>query len=362
MRIAFHFPRLASGGVEKMRIVLAKELTSRGFDVDFVLCKAEGEYLDQVPETVRIIDLGAPRTRQSLIPLIGYLNSVSPEYLISSLGPQNIVSVLAKRLSRARTRVFVTQHNALTLQSKTKSTIQQRLVPIGYRGALRLADGVIAVSHGIAADMSRATGFPLEKVEVIHNPAYIDFESIQPGQLEGLALERPFILSIGRLVHQKGFDDLLRAFAEVHAKRPELNLLILGNGPLEADLRALAHELNISNHVHLIGFRPNPIDYMKRASLFVMSSRHEGFGNVLVEALSAGVPVVSTNCDYGPSEILEQGRYGTLVPVGDVSSLALAIETSLEIPPDRIALQRRAKMFSPASIADHYLTVLGIKK
>src|SRR5690606_19607980 len=168
-------------------------------------------------------------------------------------------------------------------------------------------------------------------------------------------------LSIGRLVYQKGFDDLLRAFAEVHAKMPELNLLILGNGPLEADLRALAHELNISDHVHLIGFRPNPIDYMKRASLFVMSSRHEGFGNVLVEALSAGIPVVSTDCDYGPSEILEQGRYGALVPVGDVSSLALAIETALEILPDRVALQTRAKTFSPASIADRYLTVLGIQ-
>lgn len=358
MRIAFHFPRLASGGVEKMRIILAKELLNRSIDVDFVLCRVEGEYLDQVPCDVRVINLGAARTRDSLIPMIRYLKTESPDYLISSLGPQNVIATVSRILSGARTRVFVTQHNALSLQSTTRASFQQRMMPALYRWILPLADGVIAVSKGIANDMAKSTGFAIDHINVIYNPACTAIGPDYSTPIEPSLSDGKYIISIGRLVHQKGFDDLLRAFALVTKRHPELKLVILGTGPLENELKQLSNELGIGSNTYFLGFRPDPRPYLSRADVFVLSSRFEGFGNVLVEALAVGTSVVSTDCDYGPSEILNNGEFGRLVKVGDAAALAEAIEANLQCLHDRERLQARAQIFSPKSIVDQYLALL----
>ncbi|WP_369348584.1 glycosyltransferase [Stenotrophomonas sp. JAG2] len=357
MRIAFHFPRLASGGVEKMRIVLATELLSRGFEVDFVLCQAQGEYLDQVPPGVRIVDLKAGRTLTSIFPLVRYLRTVRPEWLVSSLGPQNIVAILAARLARSKTKVFVTQHNALTRQSSSES-LAQRVVPLLYRRLLPLADGVIAVSHGIAEDMSRACRFPIEKISVIHNPAYMAQEPEDGLTPVPFGAQR-FILAIGRLVEQKGYDDLLAAFAVVAEADQDVHLVILGNGPLLAPLQSYAVELGINARVHFMGFVKDPRPFLAQCKVFVLASRYEGLANVLVEALSVGAKVVSTRCDYGPEEVLAGGKFGQLVPVGDRVALAGAILSSLEKEVDIEPLVGRAKDFSAPVITDHYLRVLG---
>lgn len=356
MRIAFHFPRLASGGVEKMRIVLASELLRMGFDVDFVLCQAEGEYLEQVPKGVRIVDLRASRTLSSLRPLIRYLNNERPDRLVSSLGPQNIMAILAARLSKAKTKVFVTQHNALSRQARNE-TIAQRVIPIFYRWLLPFADGVIAVSRGIAADMAERCGYPTSRIHVIYNPAYSE-------KLDEDALPLPdgvcrYVIAIGRLVEQKAYPDLLTAFASVAKTDAELHLVILGNGPLLARLQELAASLNIANKVHFMGFVKNPSAYLSRCSLFVLSSHYEGFGNVIVEALSAGAKVVSTDCDFGPDEILNKGQYGMLVPVGNPEALAEAMTQALRSKVDKDTLIARAKEFSPEFVTNAYLRVLG---
>lgn len=356
MKIAFHFPTLASGGVEKMRITLARELLSRGIDVDFVLCQAKGEYLDQVPRDVGVHDLRAPRTRSSLVPLVRYLKQNKPDYLVASLGPQNVVAVLAKALSGTTTKVFVTQHNALTRQANNEST-QQRLIPLAYRWALPRADGVLAVSEGIADDMAAATGFPRSRINVVYNPAYTeakDGSSSLPDWLK----DKNYVLSVGRLVPQKGFDDLIRAFRKAHSKHSDLHLVILGNGPLRESLHRLASELGLGESVHMPGFASNPAAYFENARLFVLSSRYEGFGNVLVEALSFGTPIVSTDCQFGPIEILKGGEYGRLVPVDDIEMLATAIDRSLTQAHDPEYLKGRAREFSAEAIADRYLSVL----
>lgn len=355
MKIAFHFPKLASGGVEKMRIILARELIERGVEVDFVLCSAEGEYLEQVPPKVRIVDLKASRTIKSLLPLVRYIKTTKPDYLISSLGPQNIISILAKKLCSVETKFFVTQHNALALQAKTKNDFQQRLVPHIYRWALPHADGVIAVSHGIAKDIEAVTKFPKSKIHVIYNPAYTEHPST-PANANCDGDE--YILSIGRLVEQKGFDNLIDAFNRVCDAHPNLKLLILGSGPLKNTLSKQISELNLAKKVHLLGFQSNPEEYMRKAKLFVLASRHEGFGNVIVEALSVGTPVVSTDCDFGPSEILENGKYGALVPVGDVEKMADAISKALSSEHDTIKLKSRGAEFSPSAIVDKYLSII----
>lgn len=356
MKIAFHFPSLASGGAEKMRIILSRELLERGISVDFVLCQAVGEYRDLVPEGVRLFDLKAKRTRNSLLPLARYLKKEAPDYLISSLGPQNVIAVLAKMLARSPARVYVTQHNALTREAR-HGTVQEKLIPYAYRWVLPRADGVIAVSKGIARDIEASTGFPSSRVNVIYNPAHI--EHAPPPPLPEWLHEKRFILSVGRMVQQKAFDDLIRAFGLVHSQIPELNLVIAGVGPQQEQLETLVQSLGLSGYVHFPGFTKFPATYMNAAELFVMSSRFEGFGNVLVEALSAGLPIVSTNCDFGPSEILEDGKYGRLTPVGDVDALATAIEASLAEPRDAHRLMGRARDFSASAIVDRYLTLLN---
>lgn len=359
MKIAFHFPSLASGGVEKMRILLAKEMLKRGISVDFVLCQARGEYKSMVPEGVRIVDLEAPRTLSSVLPLARYLKETSPDYLISSLGPQNVSAIAAKIFSGAKTKVFLTQHNSLSNQSK-KESFQQKLIPLLYRYILPKADGVISVSSGIADDVSNVTGFERECIQVLYNPAKLDHSDddiIEPDDVKGMR----YIISIGRLIPQKGYDDLLRAFSKVCGKDSQINLVILGVGPLENELKELSRNLGVYGRVKFLGFKSNPGDYIRFSKLLIMASRYEGFGNVLVEGLSMGVPVVSTDCEHGPREILEDGKYGYLVPVGDIDAMSEAISKAMSTPSDSKFLKERAQYFLVEKVVDRYLEYIGAK-
>lgn len=362
-RIAFHFYNLGLGGVERLRIALAQELLARGYAVDFVLVQKKGELLPQVPAGVRIIDLGAKRTLGSIWPLVRYLRHDPPDAMFASLGPQNIVAILARRLSGARTWLGVMQHNALSVQARSGISIQQRLVPMAYRLVLRGADRVLAVSAGVADDLAIATGYPRDRVGVLYNPAY-------PGDLDAALAERPshrffdgtapVVLGAGRLVPQKDWETLVRAFAKVAERRPA-RLIIAGAGPEEGALRALVTDLGLGDVVDLVGFQKSPLAWMAAADLFVMSSRFEGFGNVLVEALATGTPVVSTDCRFGPAEILADGLYGRLVPVGDVEAMATTISTALDEPVESAKLIARAKEFGVSQTTDRYLeTAFGV--
>lgn len=356
-RIAFHFFSLDQGGVERMRITLAHELLARGYDVDFVLVKKQGELLPHVPKGVRIIDLGSRRTATSLLPLARYLKKERPDALFSSMGPQNVMAIIARRLSGAKGWLGVMQHNALTAEAKAGISLQQALVPLSYRIFLPGADGVFAVSAGVADDMARATGFERTKIGVLYNPACpegMDPDALPPVQHPFFDSGDPVVIGCGRLVAQKGWDTLLDAFAQVVARRPA-RLLILGVGPEEEALTAQARQLRLEDRVAFMGFQANPAAWMARSDLFVMSSRYEGFGNVIVEALATGTAVVSTDCNYGPSEILDGGRYGALVPVGDADRMADAIVAAVGQPVDRQRLIARAREFSVAQVVDNYL-------
>lgn len=357
MKIAFHFPRLSSGGVEKMRIILARELLARGHEVHFVLCQVVGEYLSQVPPGVKIVDLQASRTLRSFLPLRAYLDREAPDALISSLGPQNVVAILAGCFSKAKTKIFVTQHNALRHQSRSGQSLQQQLIPFLYRFLLPKADGVIAVSEGLADEVAEVARFDRGKIFVAYNPA-CPADPPQAGVHEPV-LQRPYIISVGRLVEQKGYPDLLEAYAKLCRSNDRFDLVVLGVGPLMEELTTLAASLGVADRVHFLGFRKDPSSYLAAASLFVMASRYEGFGNVLVEALAAGVPVVSTNCDFGPSEILSGGKFGTLVEVGDVDGIERAMQAMLDCPMPAETLRLRAMDFAPDAVTDRYLDILG---
>ena len=307
-----------------------------------------------------MVDLKSKRVLYSLPGLMRYLRRERPKALLSAMDHANVVALWAKKLARAPTRVVVSVHNTTSIATKRAKNMRGRMMPLFIRKFYPWADAVVAVSKGVAEDLLKIAGLPKEKIRVIYNPVItpdllakaeepVDHPWFRPG-------EPPVILGVGRLTAQKDFPTLIRAFALVRKQRPA-RLMILGEGEERAKLEALVRELSLEKDVSLPGFVDNPYKYMKRAAVFVLSSRWEGFGNVLVEAMACGTPVVSTDCPSGPREILDGGRWGRLVAVGDVSSMAKAIEETLARPVPQMA-QGALSSFELATVIDRYLNVL----
>ena len=382
-KLAIFLTDLGGGGAEKVMVNLANEFASRQVEVDLLLVKREGAYLSQVSPAVNLIDLGTQKLLLSLPKLVSYLRGDRPDVLLTALEDTNVVAIAARLIasgldtlgrtpkggsSRPSTRLIVTVHNNLSQEALSSEGLKRKLVPKMLRWVYPFADSVVAVSKGVAADLVDL-GIRPQQVRVIYNPILTpEFEALaaaplSPGQSDERASEWlsdkaiSVLLGIGRLVPQKDFQTLIRAFALAKAERP-LRLLILGEGRERAALEALTRQLEIADAVAFTGFVENPLSYLKRANLCVLSSAWEGFGNVLVEAMGVGTPVASTNCPSGPTEILMGGRYGELVPVGDVVGLAQAIVSTLEQPLSGEILKRRAADFSVKAVADQYEQLL----
>jgi len=332
-RVAIFAPDMRFGGAERSMLNLAGGLVDRGHAVDLVLARARGSFLADVPAQVRVVDLRAPRVLMSLGPLVRYLNRERPAALLSILYA-NIVAILARRLSRASLRLVVSERNTLSSEAEGfRGDLRMRLMPLLVRRLYPWADSVVAVSQGVADDLVRVAGVPSEQVRVIYNPIVTPRLRERAGAAVDhpwfAAGEPPVVLGVGRLSAQKDFGALIRAFQIVRQARPA-RLLILGEGDERPALESLVAQLGLGQDVSLPGFVDNPCPYMARAGVFVLSSRWEGLPGVLIEALFCGSPVVATDCPSGPREILADGRYGLLAPVGDVRALAGAIEASLD--------------------------------
>jgi glycosyltransferase involved in cell wall biosynthesis len=353
-------PEMVAGGAQRSMLKLAAGIATRGYAVDLVLARAEGPFLAEVPASVRLIDLKARRVLTSLPALVRYLRREQPAALLSVLHA-NTIALLARRLAGVRARVVVSERNTLSREAQQyASDLRMRLMPQLARTFYPWADCIVAVSQGVADDLTKVVGISNECVRVIYNPIVtpelmekaqvpLDHPWFEPG-------EPPVILAVGRLSAQKDFLTLIQAFARVrqaHLAR----LLILGEGEERPALESLVRQLDLEQDVRMPGFVPNPYPYMKRASLFVLSSKWEGLPGVLIEALYCGVPIIATDCPSGPREILGDGQYGQLVPVGDAGSLARAIETALggKIPrPPRESWRR----FELEVVLSQYIDVL----
>ena len=331
-RIAIFAPSMAGGGAERGAVKLAEGLVRRGFDVDLVLAAAEGPRLEEIPAEVRLVDLGAGRVAGSLPGLVRYLRREKPQGLASVLDHANVVALWARKLGRYQGRVVVIEQNTLSEAALNGKTRRDRLMPRLVRRFYPWADYVVGVSEGVTEDLARFVTLPPDKVRVIANPIVAtDVEELARAPLDHVWFSsgEPVFVAAGRLRPQKDFPTLLRAFAHVRSTRPA-RLVILGEGPERGLLEALVAELELTEDVSLPGTTSNPYAYMARSTAFILSSRWEGLPTVLIEAMSCGAPVIATDCPSGPQEILAGGRYGTLVPVGDVAALAEAIEAALD--------------------------------
>lgn len=331
-RLAFYMPSLAGGGAERVFLHLAKGFVDRGYEVHLVLARAEGPYLPQIPKEVRVVDLRAPRVLASLPGLVRYLRREKPFAMLSALDHTNAVAIAARSIARVPTRIVATVHSTPTQVVTNARTLPARLLPLWTRPLYRRAHVVVAVSQGVANELVHYVGIPEHKVRVVYNPIITPglFRKAEeplghPWFHEG---EPPVILGVGRLTKPKDFPTLIRAFAIVHRQRPA-RLMILGEGEERPALESLVRELRLDEDVSLPGFMQNPYPYMKRAAVFVLSSRWEGLPTVLIEAMALGTPVVATNCPSGPAEILKGDQIGALVEVGDIKAIANAISRAL---------------------------------
>lgn len=358
--LAIFLPSLNGGGAERSMLNLAHGFAERGYAVDLVLAQAKGPYLNDVHPKVRLVDLKASRVLTSLPALVRYLRREQPKALISALNYANIVALWARRVAGVPSRVLVNEQNTISRSAHNSGRWRQRMVPHLMRRFYLWADYVIGNSQGVANDLSQVTGLPRERIKMLYNPVVTPevrekarkplthpwFEAGQP----------PVVLAVGRMVKQKDFPVLIQAFAVVRKSRPA-RLMILGEGSDRPALEALVNQLGLGEDVDMPGFVENPYAYMSRASLYVLSSLWEGLPTVLIEALHCGAPVIATDCPSGPREILADGRYGLLVPVGDVMTLAQAMEAGLAGKTPH-PTQESWHPFSLEAVVDQYASLL----
>jgi glycosyltransferase involved in cell wall biosynthesis len=401
VHIAILLDDLSGGGVERSMLTLAGGFLRRGHAVDLLLGRRSGALDSEVPEGARVLLLEehggfmarlavaradprgvgvlarpvlfARRKRLGrMLPrlpsLVSYLCREQPDILVSAKLRPNLCAVWARELAGVATRVILTERTSPTEhfpQEKTKA--HHRSVPTLMRRYYPHADQIVTVSRDLADDLARFAGLARRRITAIYNPvvdARIDAAARQepdhPWLVPGTP---PVVLGVGRIEPRKGFATLMRAFALVRAQRPA-RLVILGEGKAteagarhQQELTGLAHELGIVEDVSLPGFKPNPYAYMARAAAFVLSSDYEGLPGVLIQAMACGCAVISTDCPTGPREILEDGRYGPLVPVGDHTRMAEAIVRVLDAPPPAAVLRERASEFSVEAAVDAYLAL-----
>lgn len=377
-RIAIFLRTLVAGGAERVMLNVAGGIVQKGVNVDLVLAKAEGDYLTLIPPEVRLVDLQASKLDQnrlfklpssfqsttSLPKLLRYLKTEQPAALLCANHYPNEIAIIAKHLARVPTRLVVSEHTTLSVEARRVEQISSRIAPLTARLLYPWANGIVAVSQGVAKDLADIAGIPLQKIQVIYNPVItpelrqkieetVEHPWLAPG-------EPPVIVGAGRFVEQKDFPTLLRAFAQVRKVQPA-RLMMLGSGREQKRLEALARELNIEDDVAWVGFVKNPLAYMKRARVFVLSSAWEGLPTILIEALAVGISVVSTDCPSGPAEILDNGKYGWLVPVGDSDAIAQAIlkvlsGDSKSVEPSWL------EQFTLETATQKYLDMLGISE
>ncbi|MEA1072705.1 glycosyltransferase [Sphingomonas sp. LY160] len=354
-RLTLLLPDLGGGGAERVAVTLANAFVRKGHDVDVVIMRPGGVLRDLLDPAIRVVDLDAPRIRDVPRRFAAYLRQSKPHAVLVFMWPLTVAAVLARSIARTPTRLVLSEHSILSHEYQGKGV--QRLLRWTIRAFYARAQARTTVSEGSAKDLAQLSGLGRDAFEVVGNP--LDLPNLplrRSNEVEPLWGCPPGarILTIGSMKPEKNHPDLVRSLALL----PNARLMIVGEGQGRPQLEALAKELGISDRLIMPGFRIDPWPFLASADVFALSSRYEGFGLVLVEALHAGLRIVSTDCPFGPREILADGKYGQLVPVGDEQAMAAALAQALvECPhPDR--QRARARETAGSTSSDRYLQLM----
>lgn len=335
---------LSIGGAERVTVNLANQLAENGYQVEVVVVSRQGELVTDLVSDVQFTVLPVDRMRWAVIPLVKHLRSSQPDIVISLLTPANIIMILSVKLSMISPQIIVTEHGK---KFDEDSVLTQRdLAKYLYK----YADNIVGVSKGVSQDVIKWANVDSNKVTTIYNPTISEElilgDSPIPSLLDSQENNSKTILSAGRHVEQKDFQTLIHSFAKLSSDYDNMQLVILGEGKLTTEYKHLSNELGIQEKVIFPGFVDDPFQYMRHADVFALSSRWEGLSLVLIEAMACGTPVISTDCPSGPAEVLKNGEYGELVPVGDSEAMKNALKNTLENPLSAEKLRERARDFS----------------
>ncbi|MCI5059447.1 MAG: glycosyltransferase [Alphaproteobacteria bacterium] len=363
MNITIWLYRLGGGGAERVMADLAASFAQKGHQVTILTHTDDNPYGQQLTSQAKLVNLGKslapflrPRTIFCLPKLVRFLKAEKPDVIFTTGATHSVLLILLSRIFKFSGKIVIRETNTISVQAGKKINLMDQVGFFFARLIYPLADYVIAPSLGVKSDLEKSIPKLKNKVQVIYNP--VNAEIIQQKAKVPLSSEnKNFILSAGRLVPQKGYDLLIKAWAPIYQDK-KVELIILGEGPEKDKLLDLANDLDVSKGLNLPGFDPNPFRYMARAKAFVLSSYYEGLPNVLLQAMACGCPVIATNCPSGPQEILQDGKFGALVPVGDVEAIRRAIIKYLKEPPaphwDKIR-----HIYDPEKISEQYLEIFA---
>ena len=354
MKIAFVTPSLTMGGYEKVIIAYANELAMQGHDVDILCGHRRGELIAQVDSQVSILDFHA-RTRKFLLPLTKYLKNKKVDILYCGFRSYSCIGVLAKRLARAKTVVYATQHG-FQKDARLERFIKGRI--------LKNADRLTAVTEAVAEFESSELSIPVSKYYVLENPVIDRSVSIRQADHPWFHDEIPIIAVCSRMAWDKGIQHCIHILKEVN-KASDVRMMVLGDGPEMQTCKDLAQENRLSDKIAFMGFVSTPMSYMKRCSLLLHTPIEEGFGNIIVEALEVNIPVCVTACS-GPLSIIRNGKYGcNLGSSSDPNFVQKAAETVISVLEGRICfpeLRRRADDFTVQKATDAFLNLYSVEQ
>lgn len=351
-RVLFFRPSMAEGGADRVTLTVLRLLDRRRFATELALMRMEGPFLADLPADVAVHEVRAPRLALAAPSLALLLRRLQPDVLFSTSSTGNIVAATAHLAARSRARLVLSERTPLLRKGGgVLADARHRAFALAKRATYRRADLVTAVADGITAQLVRELGLPPAQVRTVDNPMIDDALAAQaaaPVEHPFFSGEAPVILACGRLVALKDYPTLLRVFAEVRAAPAghpgrDAKLVILGDGPSRAMLEHLAQNLGLTGSVWFAGFDKNPFRYMARAKLLLHTSRAEGMPGAQIQAMACGIPVVATDCEFGPREVIRPGENGFLAPVGDLPALASHVLGLLADEPRRARMAAAAK-------------------
>ncbi|WOE30886.1 MULTISPECIES: glycosyltransferase [unclassified Acinetobacter] len=361
-KVMFFLPTLGGGGAERTVIQLANSFAEQGLEIDLAVCSLradQGKLLPEVSPKISLIDFDCGRVMNAILPLKHYLQQQHYDAVIATQTHSNIICAIAKKLARVKTRLIFRE-----VSTPSKNMPQRGVARLILKGMVNLtypwADHVVCVSQGVEADFRQYYNYQYANLQTIYNPVLDEqyFAKLAaPVQHCFFNDQHHVIMAVGRLTAAKNFAFLIRAFATLYQQYPDIRLIILGEGELRTELEQLIVELNVVDVVDLAGFDPNPYAYFKYADLFVLSSNWEGLPGVLIQALAAKIKVVSTNCPSGPSEILQQAKFGLLVECNDVVALVAAMQSALfehDLDYDPTEFEQHCQQFHKTTVLQHY--------
>ena len=363
MNIFFILPDLRGGGAERVCINLAHDWILRGHKVTFVLMKKRGEFLNNVSKKIKIINLNKDRIGSLFFPLLNFFFKKKPEVTLVQMWPLTSIAVLSWLASFKKGKLILVDHIHLSTSIKKELLISKRFFEFIINLTYKFSSKIIVVSRGVKSDLVKVNKNLSKKIKVIYNPLIkknkkknINKNSLVANKIWGKNTDNR-ILSVGSLKIQKDYFNLIKAFSLLKNLNKS-KLLIVGDGPLKNDLKNYAQKLNLKEKIFFVNFKKNLDVFYQTADLFVVSSMWEGFSNVIVESLGFGLPVVSTNCKSGPSEILKNGKYGTLVPIQKPFKLSEAIFKNLKKKHNKEKLINRSLDFEISKISNQYLKLI----